>query len=390
MADPGFPTRNEQLFRAPLPEIRRRNSELNHREYLGQETALLSFPRRLVFELTNRCNFRCIMCGREAVDFPACDLPFSLLQQFAPCFETAEEVTLHGWGEGTLHPQFADILAYLDTFAGLRKYFVTNGSTLEQLAEPIFRHHVDLVALSLDGASAATNDAIRRNGSFAGQVGALRSLLQKKRERGLDHPYINLVFTAMRRNLHELPELIELAYQLGLPEVKVVYLTIFSPELLDETLLDRQEEIGEVFAEASRRAEHRAIKLKLPEIQGRGEAGIRRHRPCPLAWRDLFVGSDGCLRPCQSSSLQLGRVGTWSDFRELWNSPALQDFRRRVNDEERLPASCRDCYHSSCANYNLPGSFIQLRQAFAPAWSPPGRAEGALPPAVDAAYSGVL
>ncbi|MBE0597837.1 MAG: radical SAM protein [Desulfuromonadales bacterium] len=372
-----FSTRNEALFRTSLSDTQRVNSELNHQEYLRQSMVLASRPRRLVFELTNRCNFHCIMCGREAAQFTGCDLPLAVIQRFEPWFPHIEEVTLHGWGEGTLHPEFTAILAYLNRFPTLRKYFVTNGSTLDHIAEPVFRHHVDLIALSLDGASAATNDGIRKNGSLERQLASLRRLLAEKQRRGLDYPYVNFVFTAMRRNLAELPAMVDLAHQLGVPEIKVVYLTIFTPELLAETLLDRQAEVRAVFAEARHRAESRGIKLKLPEIQGEGEAGAADHRTCPFPWRDLYVGSDGQLRPCQSSPLQLGSVLEGESLQQVWNSPAMQALRRGVNDEVSMPAGCRRCYHSSSANYNLPHSFVQMQLAFAPSWGQQTEAEPA-------------
>ena len=45
------------------------NSTLNQEEALKQNTILKSAPRRLVLELTNRCNLNCVMCGRNAADF---------------------------------------------------------------------------------------------------------------------------------------------------------------------------------------------------------------------------------------------------------------------------------------------------------------------------------
>lgn len=362
---------NGTLFSTPLTERQKINSEMNHLDYTQGKTRVTAFPRRIVFELTNRCNFRCIMCGREAADFRAYDLPLSVIERFEPFLPYVEEVTLHGWGEGTLHRDFAGIVAFLNRFPSLRKYFVTNGSTLDGIRDLIFEHHIDLVALSLDGATAATNDSIRVNGSFERQIASIRSLLEEKKRRGADYPYVNFVLTAMRRNFHELPEMVELAASLGVPEVKSVYLTIFTPELACESLLDCQEEIRPVFAEARRRAAQLRIKIKLPEIQGEGEAGTLRHKRCPLPWRDLYIGSDGNIRPCQSSAQQLGSVYEWEAFEDIWNAPATQEFRRRVNNEEEMSPCCFHCYHSSCANYNLPHAFLQLQQDFAPTWEQP-------------------
>lgn len=366
--------KTDTLFATPLTERQTINSEMNRHDFAAGNARVSAFPRRIVFELTNRCNFRCIMCGREAADFREYDLPPAAVERFEPFLPYVEEVTLHGWGEGTLHRNFAEIVAFLNRFPGLRKYFVTNGSTLDRIRDVIFEHHVDLVALSLDGATAAINDSIRVGGSFDRQIASVRALLEERRRRGCDYPYVNFVLTVMRRNLHELPDMVDLAASLGVPEVKSVYLTIFTPELVSESLLDCQAEIRPVFAEARRRASRLGIKLKLPEIQGEGESGTARHKKCPLPWRDLYVGSDGNIRPCQSSAQKFGNVYDWEAFDDIWNSLAMQDFRRRVNSEEEMPSSCFGCYHSSCANYNLPHAFIQLKQEFAPVWDapPPG------------------
>ena len=45
------------------------NSALNMKEIDEGATVLKSYPRRLVFELTNACNLNCVMCGRNAADF---------------------------------------------------------------------------------------------------------------------------------------------------------------------------------------------------------------------------------------------------------------------------------------------------------------------------------
>lgn len=362
--------KTERLFKTPLTKAQMSNSETNMREFKDGTTALSSGPRRIVFETTNRCNFQCIMCGREAVNFKTKDLSMEVMRACEPFFATAEEVTLHGWGEGTLHPKTPEIFEYLNGFPMLRKYFVTNGSTMPRIMEAVFEHHVDLIAVSLDGASKATNDSIRKGGSFEREVSSIKKLMEEKARRKADYPYVNLVFTAMARNLHELPAMVELTASLGLPELKVVYLTIFNEALAPESLVDRQHLVREMFEAASMLAKERAINLKLPEIQGEGEAGAMAHKPCPFPWRDLYIGSDGFVRPCQSSADKLLHISDYRSFQEIWNSEPMQRMRSTVNDPEAMPNGCANCYHSSCANWNLKTSFVQLGKKFAPDWTP--------------------
>ncbi len=379
--------KTERLFKTPLSEAQRRNSELNHIECSSRRAVLESYPRRIVFELTNKCNFQCVMCGRESADFKTSDLPVSVVKSFRSFFQFAEETTLHGWGEGTLHPRLPEILEYLNTFPLLRKYFVTNGSTLPKIMESVFEHHVDLIAVSLDGVTPETNNAIRKGGDLHREIRSIKRLILEKGRRNLDYPYVNLVFTAMARNIHELPGMVRLAYETGVPEVKAVYLTIFNGGLSAESLFDRQDLVKRHFDEARDEADRLNIYLKLPELQGESDAAELPHKPCAFPWRDFYIGSDAFARPCQSSADRLLSVLDFATPEDAWNSKEMQGIRLAVNDLKLMPASCRNCYHSTCANWNLKKSFLQLNGSFAPEWGAkdpviPAAPAGAEPPGV--------
>lgn len=343
----------------------RENSALNVAEMESRSTFLRSYPRRVVLELTNACNLRCIMCGRDEARFRLTSFRFEWLDRLKEAYGYAEEATLFGWGEPTIHPDFERMLAYLDDYP-LRKYFVTNGMRLDRLKRAIFDRHVDIVAVSLDGAWAATNDGIRVGGSYDRITRSITDIVGEKRRRGLDYPYMNFVFTAMRSNLHEIPDMVRLAHRLGLEEVKVVYLTVFSERLIHESLWDRQEEVREVFTEAERVANELGIKLKLPYLQGEDVAGPGYHKGCYVGWRDFFLGSDGYVRPCQSTAMKLFPIDRYDTFTDMWNSPEYGAFREMINGND--PQECTRCYQSSHANWNRPGSFIQVGQSYAPKW----------------------
>ncbi|MBE7415669.1 MAG: hypothetical protein HS130_10755 [Deltaproteobacteria bacterium] len=229
---------------------------------------------------------------------------------------------------------------------------------------------MDLMAVSLDGSTAATNDSIRKGGNFLREVDSVTALMEEKKRRGAAYPYVNFVFTAMKRNISELPGMVALAKRTGVPEVKVVYLTVFDASLAGESLLDMQDTVRDSFALASELAAAEGIKLKLPEIQGEGEAGGMPHKPCAFAWRDFYIGSDCFVRPCQSSSEKLLGLKDYGSPLEAWNSAEMIKMRATVNSEERMPSGCLNCYHSSCANWNLKSSFVQYGKTFAPEWMP--------------------
>lgn len=351
----------------PLTERQKENSELNIQEIDSGATVLKSLPRRLVFELTNVCNLNCIMCGRNATDFKSTMFSMDWFNYFEPMLDTVEEVTLMGWGEPTMHPNFEEMLRIIDRHAA-RKYFCTNGMRLDKLTNAIFDNHVDVLAVSLDGATAEINNHIRRGSDIEKISESLANITRIKKERGLKYPWINFVFCAMKSNIHELPDLVRLASRIGIDEVKVVYLTAFNNILSSEVLYDCQTDVRKIFDEAIRVSEELGIAIKLPYIQGEDVAGYQAHKNCFVTWRDFFLGSDGYIRPCMSTPIQFEKFDVNKPFVDIWNSEKYQAYRKIVNDETAMDSPCKRCYQSSHCNWNRKESWLQVEQNFAPKW----------------------
>lgn len=351
----------------PLTPQQEANSSLNIEEIDKGAEILKSLPRRLVFELTNACNLNCVMCGRNASDFKATMFDMEWFRYFEPMLDTVEEVTLMGWGEPTMHPHFEEMLQIIDQHSA-RKYFCTNGMRLDKITDAIFDNHVDVFAVSLDGATAETNNRIRRGSDIDKIIKNLKEIERIKTERGLTYPWINFVFCAMRSNIHELPNLVRLAHEAGIDEVKVVYLTAFDNNLAKEVLWDCQDEVKAVFDEAVSVGEELGIVLKLPHLQGEDVAGDKEHKDCFVSWRDFFLGSDGYIRPCMSTPIQFEKFDTNKSFEELWNSEYYQKYRKDVNDALCMDDPCRRCYQSSHCNWNKKVTWLQMEQQFAPDW----------------------
>lgn len=355
------------LFGSPLTSQQDSNAQLNKKEALDGKIILDSYPRRLVLELTNTCNLNCIMCGRDESAFSSNFFDINYLYRLEPVLSYVEEVTLFGWGEPTIHPKFKDIIELLNKYP-VKKYFVTNGTTLHKIEDLLFDCKVNIMAVSLDGACEATNDKIRRGASFNKIVSSLKKITARKREHRLDYPYINFVMTLMQSNLCELPEMVDLAAAIGLEEVKAVYLTAFNRELADEALWNNTDDVRKVFAETIKRGESSGIKIKLPYIQGEDIAGEKFHKDCFVGWRDFFIGSDGHVRPCQSTPRKMFHISKYNDFKQAWNSSEMIGFRSSVNDGDKMWDECKRCYQSSHANWNKKSSFLQIGQKFAPEW----------------------
>lgn len=350
-----------------LTEKQQNNSDLNIREIDSGATILKSYPRRLVFELTNACNLNCVMCGRNAANFKPTVFDMDVFRSFEPIMDYAEEVTLMGWGEPTIHPHFNEMLEIINRHSA-RKYFCTNGMNLKKIKNAIFDYNVDVFAVSLDGATDETNGRIRRGSKIDVIKEDLKDIVRIKKERGLKYPWINFVFCAMRSNIKELPDLVRLAAEIGIDEVKVVYLTVFEESLLHETLWGHEKLVRDVFNEAIQLGGSLGIVLKLPHYVGEDIAGDKMHKDCFVSWRDFFLGSDGFVRPCMSTPIHFFEYNKNVDFMEMWNSKEYQEYRSIVNNQEKMDVPCTRCYQSSHCNWNRKESWIQVGEQFSPDW----------------------
>ncbi len=166
---------------------------------------------KIIFETTNLCNFHCVHCIRSeegAKQYLDPQIVEKVLRE-AAAYHAVELVAFTG-GEPTLHPRFAELVD-MAARAGQPFSFVTNGWQFAKTFAKIAPHRdfLQFVNFSIDGATAATHDAIRR------RPGSFRTLMQAVsycKHRGIAF-HINMVIT--RENLGELDAMAALASRLG-------------------------------------------------------------------------------------------------------------------------------------------------------------------------------
>lgn len=164
---------------------------------------------KLVLELTDRCNLHCQHCfsgrhgGRTELALP---LLARVLDEARACGFSA--VSLTG-GEATIHRRFLEIIECICSY-GYTFSINTNGWNFVKLYPTLlpYRQHLRTLTFSLDGACAATHDAVRGQGSFQRVLQALSVCFIQQLPFG-----INMVVSA--HNRHELAAVGELATTVG-------------------------------------------------------------------------------------------------------------------------------------------------------------------------------
>jgi mycofactocin radical SAM maturase len=170
----------------------------------------LNAPICLTWELTYACNLACVHClsssGRRdprELSTAQCEAVIDEMQRMQVFYVNI------GGGEPTVRPDFWHLISYA-TAHNVGVKFSTNGIkiTPERARWLADSDYVD-VQVSLDGATAEVNDAVRGTGSFATATRALQNLA----DAGFRDPKISVVVT--RHNVSQLDDFAALADRYG-------------------------------------------------------------------------------------------------------------------------------------------------------------------------------
>ena len=306
----------------------------------------------LQIEVTSRCNIQCVMCPVTVLAdrWPRRDMRWETFEAIAAAFEHTDWVYLQGWGEPLLHRRIFDMIARAKA-AGCRVGFTTNGTRLtRRTGERLLELGLDLLAVSIAGATAATHEAIRVGSDFARLTENLRRFLLLRAERKSATPKVEVFFLMTRTNLAELPQAVELAAGLHADELVATNLDYVITPGLDELRAYSPDPPAQALRKAMEDARTAA-----------GRAGLA-FRPYPLESREmavcdlnplkiLFVSADGRVSPCVYTSLagqseiprffdgrslsvpavHFGNVGE-TPLMEIWDRPEYRAFRRQFVD----------------------------------------------------------
>jgi radical SAM protein with 4Fe4S-binding SPASM domain len=170
-------------------------------------TFTLSAPNEVRLELTRECNLRCLHCYNSSNEKLPGELStreiFDVIDQLEAM--VAFDIMVEG-GEIFMRPDVWDILGYLQ--GKFKVGISTNGAFIDRSAARRLTTLADYVQISLDGADADTNDAIRGRGSFAAATAAVEACVSCGLPTG-----ISMVLTRM--NCHQIEEYVRMSQVLG-------------------------------------------------------------------------------------------------------------------------------------------------------------------------------
>ncbi len=319
-------------------------------------------PRRLQVEVTAACNLRCRMCiVRYQPALPrSASVSFGRFRDLLDALPSVEEVVLQGIGEPLLAPDLFEMIAHAAA-RGIFVEFNTNATLLSREAgERLIDAGLGALHISLDGATKETYEFVRDMARWETVERNIAGFAELLRARGARRPVLSVVMVLMRRNLHELPAVIERVAHWGIPEVFTQSLSHdFSDApreafeaiaaYVNEQSLTRLPagEVEAVFEQARQVAARLGVTLRLPHVEKRDIPVMVDGTPvgCDWPWRGAYVGYSGTVMPCcmvmGSDRVNLGSVAV-TPFVEVWDGEAFRRFREGLVNGNPHPV-CRGC-----------------------------------------------
>lgn len=307
------------------------------------------------WHITDRCNLRCSHCYQD--DYSgSTELGIDGLKQIADeiirtltKWDKKGDIAITG-GEPLLKEEVFALINYLESSDEIASLDILSNGTLinESIVEQIRDlKKIRCVQVSLDGAFTKSNDSIRGEGSFEKAVEGIRLL----RKSGIS---VNIMFTLQRRNIKDIPSIIDLAVAEGISSLTIErFVPTGSGAKINNELLS-PEEIKKAFGYISERAEQ--------EINRDGLTSISRSRPlwvmcngssrgadepnmnaaggiCSIGLDGLCILPDATVLACRRLPIPIGNLKNDS-LLKIWHK---SDLLWEIADKRNLKGKCNSC-----------------------------------------------
>ncbi len=296
----------------------------------------LGYPYMVHISPSGLCDLRCDFCpAHDAAAKGKSLLPF---ETFRRLIDEAGDyliyVILWSWGEPFLNPDFGRMIAY----ARERNILTVTSSNLNRLsagqAGEIVEAGLDLLIVALDGTTDETHARYRRGGSATRVIENTRRLVEERRRRGSDKPFINLRMVVSRENEHQTDDFRALAAGLGVDMVSFKAFSTRQQGHLDPRVDERY---------APDREAYRWYRYQRGFAVDKRPARYR----CKFPWTKPTLFPDGEVLVCEFDFRESHSLGNLNErsFREIWFGPEARRFRKAFHRDRDAVPFCRDCVY---------------------------------------------
>ncbi|MDO8607356.1 MAG: radical SAM protein [Phaeospirillum sp.] len=288
---------------------------------------LPAFPRLLDIEMTNTCNFRCLMCPtgtfsmQRPKGFMAEDVFYKILDEITPHKTPLRFIR---WGEPLMHPKLVEFVSAAHG-RGVLTHINTNGSKLDAAyIGALIDAGLDSIKFSFQGVDRKSFNEMRNIDFFDDLIATIRLFGDIRGDR--PRPYVHVSTTITYENREQ----VETFKALLTPLVDLV--------TVGRTVLEHVD---------LKTVRLRPDEMKMLTFLKDQETVVRKHPECPEVFDKMSINWDGGVTACCGDSDNLMTIGSVRDnsLDAIWNSEKLNEYRGMLADmrHDELPL-CKTCY----------------------------------------------
>jgi len=283
----------------------------------------ITFPRRILFEMTSECNFLCRMCPQQNLKRPRMPMPGDLYRNVIDEIDShgVEGLWIYHLGEPLLHPEFKENIQHINTKKNLGIIWMSTNVALltKDLAHFILGSNLDYINLSVHAVTEATYRTVIDKDVFPIVQANLETLYRLKESENLPRkPFLHVQMIEQETTKHEVDAFIAKHYKRA---------DIVSINMLEYANLDNN-------------------KFGLTQRK-RSEL-----KTCTRVSRnDCFICSNGWVTLCDAAyngEILLGDVHKDTLY-DIWNGPE----RKRILDLNAKGQMKEIEFCNSCTDYDI-------------------------------------
>ena len=288
-------------------------------------------PITVSIEPTTACNLRCPECpsGLRAFTRPTGNLKEDFFKStIDELYKELIYLIFYFQGEPYINPKFLEMVNFAHK-KGIYTITSTNGHFLnDDNARKTIESGLDRLIISVDGTTQEIYESYRKAGKLEVVLQGARNVVKWKRKLNSKTPHIVFQFLVVKPNEHQIPEIYQLAKEIGVDEVKLKSAQVYD-----------YKHGNPLIPSIDKYARYKKSKDGTYEVKNE----LLNH--CWKLWHSCVITWNGLVVPCcfdKDADHKLGDLKQ-NSFKELWQGQNYQNFRKQILQGRDKIDICTNC-----------------------------------------------
>ena len=275
-------------------------------------------PMTVSIEPTTACNLRCPECpsGLRSFTRPTGNLKIDF---FRKCMDELAHrlcyLIFYFQGEPYINPDFLKMVKHAEE-KGIYTISSTNGHFLsEENAKKTVESGLSRLIISVDGTTQEVYEQYRKEGKLSNVLEGAKNVVKWKKKLNSSTPYLIFQFLVVKPNEQQIPDIFEIAKDIGIDEVKLKTAQIYDYKFGNPLIPSID-------------------KYSRYKKQSDGTFSLKNAllNQCWKLWHACVITWDGKVVPCcfdKDATHQLGNIQE-TKIKDVWKNQAYNGFRKAL------------------------------------------------------------